>query len=193
MVITWNGDNYFKLQSGDLVVLVDPTNQRSFKGAGVVVNTRKPSASEPPEEDAEAAPFWIDHQGEYEANGVRIRGWHTEGDAKAEKTAYRLLMDDLSVGILGHLTKDLDPKVQSELAGVDILIVPAGGAPHLSPGAVAKIVRQIEPAAVIPGLGENAKPLLKELGQGTVAPSDRFTVKKKDLTPKAMTVQILTA
>ena len=193
MVITWNGNNYFKLQSGDLVVLVDPDNQRSFKGAAVALHTLRPARTErPPEDSGEASLFWVDHQGEYEANGVRVHGYHTEGDGKVEKTAYRLTFDDLAVGVLGHLTKDLDPKVQGELAGVDILIVPAGGSPYLSPAAVAKIVRQIEPSAIIPGLGENTKPLLKELGQANAAPSDRYTVKKKDLTPKAMVVQVLT-
>ena len=39
MVITYQGDNYFRFQSGDLTLLVDPTNQRAFKGAGVVLST----------------------------------------------------------------------------------------------------------------------------------------------------------
>lgn len=194
MVITYQGENYLKIQSGDLVVLVDPPNQRSFKGATVIVNTMRPALSEQPEmEGGQAGPFWIDHQGEYEVSGIHVHGWTTEWVRDEEHTAYRITVDDIDVAILGYLTKDLDQKIQGVLGGSDILVVPAGGKPFLAQSSVAKVVRQIEPAVVVPTLFTDPKLFLKELGDTKVAPQERLTVKKKDLVPKAMTVQVLSA
>lgn len=192
MVITYQGENYFKIQSGNLVVLIDPPTQRSFKGTSVVVNTIRPTLSEPPEEvKGQPASFWIDHQGEYEISGIHVIGWTTEWVRDEEHTAYRITIDGIDVAVLGYLAKELDQKVQGVLGGSDILIVPAGGKPFLAPSSVAKIVRQIEPAAVIPALFKDPKPFLKELGDTKTAPQEKFSIKKKDLVPKAMAVQIL--
>ena len=100
-------------------------------------------------------------------------------------------MDDIVLAIVGPLSKELNPKIQSELAGADILILPAGGKPFISQASAAKLVRQIEPSAVIPSLFTDLKPFLKEIGATGTKPEDKFTVKKKDLMPKAMTVQVL--
>jgi hypothetical protein len=193
MVITYQGENYFKIQSGDLVVLIDPPNQRSFKGASVIVNTIRPTLAEQPEEGGEAAPFWIDHQGEYEISGIHVYGWTTEWVRDEEHTAYRITVDGIDVAVLGYLAKELDQKIQGTLGGSEILIVPAGGKPFLAQSSIAKIVRQIEPAAIIPGLFTDPKLFLKELGDTKAVPQERFTVKKKDLVPKAMAVQVLAA
>jgi hypothetical protein len=194
MVITFQGENYFKIQSGDLVVLIDPPNQRSFKGASAVVNTVRPALAEPPVTGGgEPAPFWIDRQGEYEVSGIHVTGWTTEWVRDEEHTAYRISLDGIDVAVLGYLTRELDQKIQGPLGGTDILIVPAGGKPFLAPSSVAKIVRQVEPSVVIPGLFSDPKPFLKELGDTKTAPQEKLTVKKKDLPPKAMAVQLLSA
>ncbi|TSC52736.1 MAG: hypothetical protein LiPW41_106 [Parcubacteria group bacterium LiPW_41] len=187
MVITHQGGNYFKIQSGDYTVLIDPENQRSFKGAQVVINTVKPTFAEP--QEGEGSPVWIEHQGEYEIGGVRIHGyscgWNEK--AKCESTAYHIFFDDITIAVLGHLYKELDPKTAGVLTDADIAIVPAAGSPFLEITKVAKLIRQLEPGIVIPSLTEKPQPLLKELNREAKA-EEKLTIKKKEIEPKAIKV-----
>jgi L-ascorbate metabolism protein UlaG (beta-lactamase superfamily) len=190
MVITYQGGNYFRVQSGDTTLLLDPTDQRSFRGAHVVLSTLKPGPVAAPEGEE---PFFVDHQGEYEAHGIRIGGWSVESEERIERTVYRIELDELALVFLGHLTKDIDTKLYLPLKDADVLIVPAGGKPYISQAAAAKLVRQLEPGIVIPSLAENPDLFLKELGKKEHAKEEKLVVKKKDITPQAMKVVCLTA
>lgn len=187
MVITYQGDGYLKLQSGDSVLLVDPTNQRSVRGASAVIFTQYPA---PAEFNSAEIPV-ISHQGEYEIKGIRIDGATAEQDGDSEISSYCIRFDDIVIGILGPITKDLEAKALLPLQGSDILILPGGDGAKLPAAAAAKIVRQIEPSVVIPSfVSKNASAFLKELG-GTSETLDRLTVKKKDLPPNAMKAVVL--
>ncbi|MEK7169368.1 MAG: MBL fold metallo-hydrolase [Patescibacteria group bacterium] len=188
MIINYYGGDYFKIQAGDLAILIDPENQRSFKGATLALNTIRPSLAEAP---LEASPAWIDHQGEYEVNGIRVEGRTLGEEEKKEKTAYRIEFDEVRIGVLGHLAKDPDPKMQEFLMDCDVLIIPAGEKPFISSAAAAKLIRQLEPSIVIPSFAENPKPFLKEMGQEKITAEEKFVFKKKDLAPKAMIVKWL--
>jgi len=187
MVITHQGGNYFKIQSGDYTVLIDPENQRSFKGAQVVVNTVTPTFAEP--QEGEDAPIWIEHQGEYEIGGVRIHGyscgWNEKG--KCETTAYHIIFDDISIAVLGHLYAELNPETIGILADADIVIAPACGSPFLDITKVAKLIRQLEPGIVIPSLTEKPQAFLKELNR-EAKPEEKLSIKKKEIESKAMKV-----
>ncbi len=191
MIITYHGDNYLRLQSGNTTVLVDPTTQRSFRGANIILNTLLPGTTPRPGDEEEGVPFWVEHQGEYEVQGIHIRGWSTGNDGTHEYTAFRVLFEDISFAFLGHLQKDPGADLIAELKGADVLVIPGGGKPYLAPDAAARAVRQIEPGAVIPTLGKDMKQFLKELGQATVTPEEKFVFKKKDLTPGKMAVHLL--
>ncbi len=190
MIITYQEENYFKIQSGDQTILVDPTNQRSFKGASVILITSSDDVNLPNERE-EGSAFVIRHQGEYEVGGIRIQGWSTEHEKNTEKTMYKIQWDDISLGILGPLTKELDSKTLFALEQVDILIVPAGGKPYLSQAVTAKIVRQLEPGIVIPSLFSDSKLFLKEMGSENTEIEEKLTIKKKDVPPNAMKVHVL--
>lgn len=193
MVITYQGGNYLKLQAGELVVLVDPLDQRSFRGASVVLNTTLPAHTEMPKESVTEAPVWIDRAGEYEVNGIEIQGWSTGHDDATEHTVYRFMLDEITVGVLGHLTKDLGEDIREAFSGVDILFVPAGGKPWLGEAATAKLARELEPSLVIPTLFKDLKPFAKAFGQSPSTPEDKIVLKKKDLTPGALTLRSLKA
>ena len=188
MIITYNGENYFKCQSGASAILIDPTNQRAFKGADLILNTQKPAAVA---EEGKEGGFWIDHQGEYEIKGIQVQGWSVEGEGEKEKTLYRVEFDEIVFVVLGHITKEPDGKIQEYLKHADCLIVPAGGKPWLSPGAAAKLIRQLEPSIILPSLYEDIKPFLKEFSQDKCEPEEKFTFKKKDLKPAAMEIKCL--
>jgi hypothetical protein len=194
MIITTNGGNSFKVQAGDVVILIDPENQRSFKGASLVLNTIRPTLTDAPDAPpGDGTPFWIDHQGEYEVSGIMVRGYTTGWSRDEEHTAYRFALDGIELAVLGHLTSEPTPMLESALAGADIAIVPAGGKPFLPVPSVAKFVRQMEPSIVIPALATDLKPFFKEMGGEKSAAQEKLTIKKKDLAPKAMTVVWLTS
>ncbi len=187
MIITYQGDDYFKLQSGQFTVLIDPTNQRSFKGATAIINTVRPAGTQPSEEGG----FWIDHQGEYEAQGIHITGVSLEEKGGGEKTAYRIVFDDVIFGVLGYSAKEPESKVQELLQECDVLLLPGSGKPFLPIEAAAKLARQLEPSVIIPSLGEHYKAFLKEFGQEKAASEEKFVFKKKDLSAKAMAIHPL--
>jgi len=190
MIITYQGENYFKIQSGELSVLIDPENQRSLRGANAAVNTLLPAPVPTPEGDE---CFWIDHQGEYEVRGIHVRGWSVGEDGGVEKTIYRIVFDDVTIAVFGHITKEPPKELLEYLEDADVAIVPAGNNPYLAPNATAKLLRQIEPSVVIPSLFKDLKPFLKELNHGNdaIKPEEKFVFKKKDLEPKAMVVHWL--
>ena len=152
MVITCQGDSYFKIQSGSFTLLIDPANARSFKGANIVLHTKTPPVMEAPddgEEDGEEL-FWIENAGEYEIDGVRVEGWNAEMKKGKTINAYRLEMEDMEVGVVGALSEAPTAEVVEGLGEVNILVISAGGENLLDTRESVKLARQIEPGIVIP-------------------------------------------
>ncbi len=112
-------------------------------------------------------------------------------DDRKETTAYRLDFDEVRLGILGHLSKAPDPKIQEFLKDCDVLIIPGSDKPMISASSAAKLVHQLEPSIVIPSFSKNPKSFLKEMGHEKAAPEEKLVFKKKDLAPKAMVVKYL--
>jgi hypothetical protein len=191
MVITYQGDNYFKIQSGDLVVLIDPTNTRSFKGAGMILNTKKPSLITRPSSDNSEL-FWIDNEGKYEKDGIRVSGWTTEYNDGTLHTAYHFFMEGIRVAVLGHISCLPSPQIVENFQEEDILIIPGCGDPFIKQEDASKIVRQIEPGFVIPSLvSSEPKKFFDELNAKPIG-ENKITVKKKDISPGAMVVRYIT-
>ena len=187
MVINFLGNDYFKISSGSTTVLIDPENQRSVRGASLILNTVMPA----PVAEAEEGPAVISHQGEYEVQGIHVTGWSTGNDKGVEKTVYRMEMEDMVFAVLGQIAKEPEPRVLEFLTDCDILIIPAGGKPFMEASATAKLIRQLEPSIVIVSFPENLKNLLKEMGQDKCPPEEKLVFKQKDLTPKAMALKCL--
>lgn len=188
MIITRHDSGYFKVQSGSTTILIDPTNQRSFRGARIVINTERPTKVEPPKDDDTL--FWIDHQGEYEIDGIVVRGWYAEKGAEGERTVYTIVFEGIRIGIIGPVTK-LKPEFVEHLRAVDVVMVPVGGKPLLSPKDIAGFVRQIEPAIIIASRYKDAKPFLKEFGEDTCKEEEKIVIKKKDVEQGTMKLMCL--
>ena len=188
MIITYHGDNYFKIQAQNRTLLIDPTNHRSFKSADLILNTLRPTLTPEPQEDGVS---WIDHQGEYEIKGIRVQGWSSGEEAKKEKTVYKIYFDEITITVLGYLNKAPSQKIEEELAQSDILIAPAGGAPFWEVGTAAKFVKQVRPSIVLPSLADNLKPFLKEFGQEKCELEEKLVIKAKELKPNAMIIRCL--
>lgn len=188
MVINYLGDNYFKIQSGNTVLLTDPENARSLRGAQIVLNTSRPSISTP---EGEGDFIWIDYQGEFEASGVSVRGYSAEYDdeKKTEKTIYKVIFDEINLVLLGQISKEPDKELEGNLRGADVLIVPTGK-PYLGEETAAKLVRQLSPALVIVS-GKDPSKFYKEFGKSNYECDEKLVFKKKDLRPGAMEIKCL--
>jgi L-ascorbate metabolism protein UlaG (beta-lactamase superfamily) len=185
MVIQYLGEECFRLQSGETSILVNPTNNRLK--ADVVLKTL--SASDALPEAGE-----IIFGGEYEIKGIEIRGWGVEAESteKFVKTVYAVEWEDMRFAFLGHLSKPLDADIVEGIGEPDILFVPTGDTHFLNPEDAAKLVKQLEPAIIIPSFRKDAKEFLKAMGEKG-EPMEKLVLKKKDLVDKKSQVVVLEA
>lgn len=174
MIITYHGEGCFKIQSGNLSVVVDPLNDRMKPD--VVLKTAVPFPGETSEVKTIAGP------GEYEIEGIEIRGVQlvSESSSKLIKTAYLVTFEEIKLGFLGETFKVPESEVLEALGDAEILFLPVGGKPYLEPEEAAKVVKQIEPAIVIPSFYKNPKDFCEEMGQKP-GPQEKLVIKKKEV------------
>lgn len=183
MIITYQGENYFKLQNGNTVILINPSNQRSFKGAVLILNTTMPApAGDPTEEEI----ISINHQGEYEVQGIQIQGWSVKQEKGIEKTIYRIIFEDLKIIVLGDLNEPLTGEIQNACQQPDIVLGPNNDK-------INKWVKNLEPALIVPAFDkqDDWQNFAKEFGQTDTKPEEKITLKKKDLIPGKIAIQWL--
>jgi L-ascorbate metabolism protein UlaG (beta-lactamase superfamily) len=120
--------------------------------------------------------FLIDGPGEYEVRGVLVKGVRTQRkpepdaepaepaestaadapaaadtpDASRFNTAYVIYLDEIAFCHLGNLGHELTQSQLEELGNIDVLFVPVGGGPTLTPAEAASVISQIEPRLVVP-------------------------------------------
>lgn len=97
----------------------------------------------------------IDQPGEYEVSDISITGIparaHIDESGTYNATMYRIVVDDIRVGIVGHVHPDLKDDELEALGTIDILLVPVGGFGYtLDPVGALKVIREIGPKLVIP-------------------------------------------
>lgn len=200
MVITWYGQACFKLQSGDLVVVIDPFSKEigltppRFRSDVVLVTHQHHDHNN--KENLAGEPFVVEGPGEYEARGVYVHGIETfhddkEGKERGKNTVYKIEVEDMHIAHLGDFgeSKMRDATLE-QLGDVDILMIPVGGKYTIDAETAADVVKQIEPKLVIPmhykvsGLKvtlDGVEQFLKEMGASKIEAQEKFTVKKKEL------------
>jgi L-ascorbate metabolism protein UlaG (beta-lactamase superfamily) len=103
----------------------------------------------------QSAKLAIDSPGEYEVSDVSIQGIaaraHT-GEPKTQgSTIFKIVADNIRVGVLGHIHPELSDAQLESLGTVDVLVVPVGGGGYtLDPVEALKLIKKIEPKTVIP-------------------------------------------
>lgn len=194
MVITYHGENYIKLQSGKQQILIDPTDQRSFKGACLVLFTERSDDNNERKGNYEDL-FVIDRQGEYEVQKIKVRGCQNEWEAQpagTERTVFVIEFDGFKFLVLGKIKKEPKAEIQELAKEVDVAVVPGGGKPYLAETAVARFLRQIEPAVIVPTLwGKNIDGLLKELNKEKRVAEEKLVIQKKDVKEGVMEMKFL--
>ncbi len=208
MIITCQGNQFLKLQVGDLVVAVNPISKEStMKTSRFGADICLISLNDPDFNGVDQVvfngqqPFVIAGPGEYETRGVFIRGLPSQssyGKKDRINTIYTLTLDSINICLLGALgTATLPVETKEALDEIDILFLPVGGDGMLSPQEAYKLAVSLEPKLIVP-LGYDApaatkdalKIFLKEAGD-TAPKTDKLTLKRKDLDGKEGDVAVL--
>lgn len=195
MNISWYGQNCFRIitqkeKNGQINILIDlfdkESGLRSPKtDADILLDTGNKKAGSSPA-------FFIGGPGEYDVKGVFVRGVSSAKDGgKEENTIYTIESEDIKICHLGLLKqKELSTEQLETIGEVDVLLVPVGGGESLTAEEAVKIISQVEPKITIPmhykvpGLKEKldgAERFLKVLGIKSLAPIEKLSLKKKDL------------
>lgn len=193
MVITYYGENCFKIQSGETVLMTDPVLSNSgLSSPRFKYDLLLKTLSEfPPKTKIEEGAN-IYGPGEYNVADMNIYGYGIDDESTKTimKTIYLVEMEDIKLCFLGHISEMPQPSALENLKDIDILFVPAGGEPFLPIRKAALLIRQIEPKIVIPtffklpGLTRPAKEIkefVEEFDHSSGEPQDKLTIKKKDL------------
>lgn len=193
MVISFYGENCFKIQSGELAILTDPLGPKSglsqarFKHEAVI-KTLSPF----PPENPLAETVTIAGPGEYNFQDVDVYGYllESESSEKFLKTVFTIKIEDLKLCFLGHISEIPEPSILERLEEIDILFIPAGGEPFIEQKKAVKLIRQLQPKIAIPtfykvpGLERKSAKLdvfLSEINGQKAEEMEKLTVKKKDV------------
>ncbi len=201
MIITHHGKQFFKLQTGDRVIALNPIAKDSkFKtsgfGADIALITTNHSDYNGSETVTygDRVPFIINGPGEYELSGIIFRGYGSKGtDGKKDlvNAIYYFEFDDIKICFLGALYEGtLSTEAREAIDDVDILFVPIGGKTVINAEVAAKLARTFEAKMVIPmDYGNDQEPdalkkFLKETSTKETAPVEKLTLKLRDLAGK---------
>lgn len=203
MIIQWNGLGSFSITgkpiAGEVTLVSDPYAletglklSKNVSGALVtqshdaaMANNRKEVSGTPENPD----PFFISHAGEYEVQGIFVRGINAPLKDGTLHTIFRVSLEGMVVGLLGALDRPLKEAEIEALGDVDFLAVPVGGGTVLSAKEAAEAVAQVEPRVVIPthhkiaGIKADFKPVEEFVSEVAMKREDmnKINMKKSDL------------
>ncbi len=159
MEIRWHGHACFEIRSG-ITIVVDPHDGRSIglkppRARADIVLVSHHHFDHDAVRVIKGNYKVIDAPGEYEFNGVKIKGvsaYHDEsmGAKRGKITMYRIAGEGISllhVGDLGHvLSKDMLKKIDK----IDILFIPVGGVYTVDAEKAYENVKLLNPRIVVP-------------------------------------------
>jgi L-ascorbate metabolism protein UlaG (beta-lactamase superfamily) len=154
MDLQFHGANCITIATKRAKITVDDTleglGQKPVAKAGDIL-LYTTAHGDPPVEAA----LTVDQPGEYEIAGISIFGIaarsHLEEEAGRSATMYKIMSDDTSILIVGHVFPELSDNQLEAIGTVDIMFIPVGGNGYtLDPIGALKIIKKIEPKLVIP-------------------------------------------
>ncbi|MEK7508026.1 MAG: MBL fold metallo-hydrolase [Patescibacteria group bacterium] len=185
MVITYFGGGSFRVQSGEISLLIDSENNRLK--ADLSLRTIASANSLLSEERSE-----ISFPGEYEVKGIDVKGIDVpeESTEKLIKTIYLITWEEIKIAFLGQISKQPSAEIIEKLNEPNILFLPVGGGNVLEPEIAAKVAKMLEPAIIIPSFYKNPSEFLKAMGQ-KMDVQEKIVLKKKDLLEEKNKVVVL--
>jgi len=210
MIITYHNIQFFKIQLGDTVIAFNPISKDSkFKGSRFGADITLITSNSKDFNGAESVssknkePFVVSGPGEYEVQGVMIRGAASGSQYKGKtrvNTVYSLSLEGINIGFLGSIeSPDLSDEAKKILGEVDVLFVPIGGEGTLSPADANKVATKLGAKIIIPmhygevGEKDALDKFLKESGFEKLKPVEKLTIKKKDVDSAEGEVIVLSA
>jgi L-ascorbate metabolism protein UlaG (beta-lactamase superfamily) len=185
MVIQYFGDECFRLQSGELSVLVNPSSNRLK--ADIVLKTLA-------ETDAIPEPGEFIFPGEYESKDIEIQGFQLDEESteKYVKTVYLVRFEDMKFVFMGHIAKPLNSNTDwiDSISEPDFLFLPTGDSHFIEAAEAAKLAKKLEPAFIIPSYRGKPDDFLKAMGS-KVEPQEKLVIKKKEIGEKKDQVVVL--
>jgi len=155
MQIEYYGGNCVKIATKKIAVIVDDNlsslgQKLISKPDNILIYTNKTLSKDHP-----PSHFSVTKPGEYEVSDVSIQAvaarQHIDESEQKSGIIVRLVIDDIKIGILGHVHPDLSEHQLEALGMIDILIVPVGGNGYTLDGIGAiKLIKKIDPKIVIP-------------------------------------------
>ncbi len=197
MIITYYGNHYLKVSQGDTVLSINPPSKDSKRkektprfGASIVLcsNHHVDYAGLDQNNYGDQVPLVIDGPGDYESKEILIKGIGTKTVIENKEyinTTYSLLVEGVSICVLGPLSETLKASEKGQIGSTEILFVSLRE-DTLSPQELHKLAVSFEPNIIIP-VDYTEKTLsvfLKEAGNTAPETVDKLTLKKKDIYSK---------
>lgn len=184
MILTNIGDGAFRLQNGERTIVIDPATGRQrgditlFTGSSL--------------DDIGAEPQSVALPGEYEFGGIEVHGWQRGVKGRAVQTYYLIVWDELKIAFIGKDGPLPDAAALEELERhqPEVVLLPMGTKEQADWSA--KLVKELEPAVVIPSAIGTMKDVAQAFGKAVDKTEEKFTFKKKDLTNHDQTLIVLT-
>lgn len=208
MVITYYGAQHYKLQTGDVVISINPVGKNSeYKvsryGADIALIAMRNEDFSGVEAltYGEKTPFIIEGPGEYEVKKIFIKGYGVKTEYKGIpyiSTIYTLQFDSINICFVGSLSdaNALTSELYGKIGDIDILFVHVGGESKITPAEASVIARKVQPSVIVPISDVDDKDTLdtfvNEVGGTDDSPVDKLTLKKKDFVEEGTRVVLLT-
>lgn len=161
MIISWLGHSFFKIETKNKVIAIDPYNEESlglkpprFKADILLIshnhkdhNNKKVILGEP---------FILEELGEIETDGIFIEGilsYHDDANGKYRglNTIFIIYSEEMKLCFLGDLgEKKLKEESLQKVSNADILFIPIGGNYTIDGEEAISLINQIEPKIIIP-------------------------------------------
>ena len=115
-------------------------------------------------------------------------------DVTIFNTAYLIELEGMNLCYLGAIdTIELPKDFEEELEEIDVLFIPVGAPGTLAPKDAHKLAVRLEPRMIIPMLYEkkDLDMFLKEEGKSNGNPTDKLTLKQKDLAGASGSITVI--
>lgn len=152
MEIEFLGANCLKISTKKATAFIDPVVP------GGKVNTSKAKFVAITNQELlkyDNGDFMIETPGEYEISGLSVQGIpaqaHTDEEGTENAVIYKVIHDNISILVAGHIMPKLTDEQLETIGMVDILAVPVGGNGYtIDATGAAQLTRKIEPKIVVP-------------------------------------------
>lgn len=213
MIITYFGEQFFKMAQGDMVLAFNPVSKNAksdvsthFGSDIAFISTNHPLYNGVEQlSHGERMPFVISGPGDYEVKEIFVKGVMSNISISGKNyinTIYSFTLDNINIVFLGALGDiELSKEAHEIIGNPDILFIPIGGKNLykemnlIDAKNSAKLASALEPKLIIPMSYDEAslKVFLKEMGEEKAEVVDKLTLKLKDLDGKEGEVVVLKA